>query len=181
MRELIPLARRRTAILTIESALARIEASHPGRPLVVVSALAAGADRLLAEAVLRRPGARLRVVLPLPKFDFLDDFAMPALKEEFLRFLARTDEVAELPARASRDQAYAAASDRVLDGVDVLVAVRDGQAAQGRAETAEVVARGHARRLPLAWVHGGNRKSGTVEATSPGADQGRVTHENLLR
>ncbi len=163
----------------IEKALARIEASHPGRSLVVISSLAEGADRLVAEAVLRRPGARLRVVLPLPKFDYLDDFVTPGSKEAFLRFLARTDEVVELPACASREDAYAAASDRVLDGVDVLVAVWDGQDAQGQAGTAEVVARARARRLPLAWVHAGNRKPGTMEPTSLGADQGRVTYENL--
>jgi RyR domain len=163
----------------IETAIARIEASHPGRPLVVVSALAEGADRLVADAVLRRPGARLEAVLPLPKFDFLDDFAAPGSKEEFLRLLARADEVTELPTRASRDEAYAAANDHLLDGVDVIVAVWDGHDAQGRGGTAEVVTRARARRLPLAWVHAGNRKPGTMEPTSQGADQGRVTYENL--
>jgi hypothetical protein len=163
----------------VEAALARIEASHPGRSLTVVSALAEGADRLVAEAVLRRPNSRLRAVLPLPKFDLINDFTSPDSKEEFLRFLARTDEVVELPACASRDEAYAAANDRLLDGIDVLVAVWDGQDAQGEGGTADVVARARARRLPLAWVHAGNRKPGTMEATSLGADQGRVTLEHV--
>jgi hypothetical protein len=163
----------------IEKALARIEANNPGRSLVVVSALAEGADRLVAEAVLRRPGARLRVVLPLPKFDYLTDFTTPESKEEFLRFLARTDGVVELPAQPTRNDAYAAASDRVLDGIDVLVAVWDGKCARGKAGTAEVVARARARRLPLAWVHAGNRKPGTMEPTTLGADQGQVTFDNM--
>jgi hypothetical protein len=163
----------------IEVALARIEGSHPGRSLVVISSLAEGADRLVAEAILRRPASRLRAVLPLPKFDYLDDFATPDSKEAFLRLLARSDEVVELPARASRVEAYAAASDRVLDGVHVLVAVWDGRGAQGQGGTAEVVARARTRHLPLAWVHAGNRKPGTMEATSLGADQGQVTYENM--
>ncbi|HEY1169312.1 MAG TPA: RyR domain-containing protein [Candidatus Limnocylindrales bacterium] len=163
----------------IEKALARIEAGHPGRSLVVVSSLAEGADRLVAEAVLRRPGARLEAILPLSKFDYLNDFAWPDSKEEFLRFLARTDDVVELPARASRDEAYAAANDRVLDGVDVLVAVWDGNDAQGQGGTAQVVARARARRVPLAWVHAGNRKPGTMEPTSLGPEQGLSTYEGL--
>ena len=163
----------------IEAALARIEACHPGRSLVVLSALAEGADRLVAEVTLRRPGARLEAALPLPKFDFLDDFVSPESKEEFLRFLARADSVTELPAQDSRDEAYAAANDSLLDGVDVLVAVWDGKGAQGHGGTAEVVARVRARGLPLAWVHAGNRKPGTMEPTSLGPDQGKVTYENL--
>ena len=163
----------------IEAAIARIEASHPGRSLVVVSALAEGADRLVTAAVLRRPGSRLRVVLPLPKADLLDDFATLDSKEEFLRLLARADEVTELPAQAGRVEAYAAANDRLLDRIDVLVAVWDGRGVQGQAGTADVVARARVRGLPVARIHAGNRKPGTMEPASLGADQGRVTYENL--
>lgn len=163
----------------IEAAIARIEASHPGRPLVVVSALAEGADRLVAAAVLRRPGARLWAILPLLKSDYVDDFATLDSKEDFLRLLARADEVTELPAQAGRAEAYAAANDRLLDRIDVLVAVWDGRGVQGRAGTADVVARARVRGLPVAWVHAGNRRPGTMEPASLGADQGRVTYENL--
>ena len=170
----------------IEKALARIEGSHPGRVLIAVSALAEGADQLVAEAVLRRPDARLEAVLPLPRFDLLADFTTPESKEEFLRFLDRADFVTELPgsgggkeAGADRDAAYAAASAEMLKGVDVLVAIWDGAAAQGEAGTADVVARARARNMPLAWIHAGNRKPGTLEATTLGAEQGHVTFENL--
>jgi len=163
----------------IENALARIEGEYPGRSLMVVSSLAEGADRLVAAAVLKRPHSCLQAVLPLPKFDYLGDFATPASKEDFLRFLARTDDVVELPAQPSRDDAYAAANDRLLDGVDVLIAVWDGKGAQGHGGTAEVVGRARASHLPVAWVHAGNRKPGTMEPTSLGADQGKVTYENL--
>jgi hypothetical protein len=173
----------------IEKALARIEGSHPGRALIVVSALAQGADQLVTEAVLRRPDARLEAVLPLPRFDLLADFTTPESKEQFLRFLARADFVTELPAKAgatgakaagaARDAAYAAANKRVLDSVDILIAVWDGGDAHGDGGTADVVARARARNLPLAWVHAGNRLPGTMEAMSLGSEQGRVTYENL--
>jgi hypothetical protein len=77
------------------------------------------------------------------------------------------------------EEAYAAANDRLLEKIDVLVAVWDGREAQGRGGTAEVVARARACHLPLAWVHAGNRKPGTVESTTLGPEQGRVTFENL--
>ena len=163
----------------VEAALDRIEATFPGRAPVVVSALAEGADRLVAEAVLRRSGARLRVVLPMARSEYLADFATPQSRGAFLALLARADSVAVLPARATRDEAYAAANDRMLDEVDVLVAIWDGQGAQGQGGTAEVVARARARRLPLAWVHAGNRAPGTMVATSLGAEQGSVTFENV--
>ena len=163
----------------IEAAIARIEITFPGRPLVVVSALAEGADRLVAEAVLARPGSRLRAILPMPQADYLDDFATSESRDAFLYLLARADEVVELSPHASRDEAYAAANALMLERIDVLVAVWDGQAAQGQAGTAEVVARARARSLPLAWVHAGNRKSGTLEPAKLREDQGLVSYENL--
>jgi hypothetical protein len=163
----------------IEAVLARIKASRPGQSLVVVSALAEGADRLVAAAVLRRPGSRLQAVLPLPKFDYLEDFETAESKEAFLGLIARADKVEEPPAGVTRPKAYAVANEHLLDGIDILIAVWDGQGAQGEGGTAEVVARARALRLPLAWVHAGNRKPGTMEPTSLGAEQGKVTYENL--
>jgi len=163
----------------VEAALDRIEAAFPGRAPVVVSALAEGADRLVAEAVLRRPGARLVAVLPMPAWDLEADFATAESRAEFAALLARAAEVVEVPARSTREEAYAAANEWLLDNVDVLVAVWDGAGAQGQGGTAEVVARARARHLPLAWIHAGNRAPGTAQATSLGPDQGRVTYENL--
>jgi hypothetical protein len=163
----------------VEAALDRIEAAFPGRALVVVSCLAEGADRLVAEAVLRRPGARLVAVLPMPRGELVADFATPESRAEFEALLARAAEVVELPARTTRDEAYAAANEWMLDNVDVLVAVWDGVGARAQGGTTEVVAPARVRHLPLAWVHAGNRKLGTIEATTLEADQGRVTFENL--
>ena len=53
------------------------------------------------------------------------------------------------------------------------------RAHEGQGGTGEVVAQARARGKPIAWIHAGNRKPGTMEPTSLGADQGRVTYENL--
>ena len=163
----------------IEAALARIAETHPGRSLTIVSALAEGADRLAMAAAMKRGGTRLIAVLPLPKYDYLADFESAQSKDEFLRLLAGADEVIELPARASREAAYAAAGDAILQRADVILAIWDGQDAQGQGGTAEVIAGARTRSKPTAWIHAGNRKPGTMEPTSLGSDQGRVTFENL--
>ena len=163
----------------VESALDRIEAAYPGRALVVVSCLAEGADRQVAEAVLKTPGARLVAVLPMPRGELVADFATAESRAEFAALLARAAEVVELPARATRDEAYAAANERMLDEVDVLAAVWDGAGVQGQGGTAEVVARARARHMPLTWIHAGNRVPGTMAATTLEPDQGHVTFENL--
>jgi hypothetical protein len=163
----------------VEQALRRIEAAYPERPLKIFSALAEGADRLALGPALKRADSRFVAVLPLEKYDYLSDFGSSESKDDFLRLLTGADEVVQLPAQAEREQAYEAAGDYVCEQVDVLLAVWDGKGAQGQGGTAEVVARARARRLSLAWVHAGNRKPGTMEPTSLGPDQGRVTYENL--
>jgi hypothetical protein len=163
----------------VDAALDRIEAAFPGRPPVVVSCLAEGADRLVAEAVLRWPGARLVAVLPMPRGELVADFATAESLAEFEGLLGRAAEVVELPALARRDECYAAANKWMLGGVEVLVAVWDGAEARGLGGTAEVVAQARASHLPLAWIHAGNRGSGAMGPTSLGADQARVEFEGL--
>ena len=85
----------------------------------------------------------------------------------------------ELPPRATRAEAYAAAGDAILQRADIMLAIWDGRGAQGQGGTAEVIAGARARGKPTAWIHAGNRQPGTMEPTSLGSDQGRVTYENL--
>jgi hypothetical protein len=163
----------------VEAALDRIEAAFPGRAWVVVSCLAEGADRLVAEAVLRRAGARLVAVLPMPRGELVADFATVESRAEFEGLLGRAAEVVELPARGTRDEAFAAANERMLDQVDALVAIWDGADSKGMGGTAEVVAQARARMMPLVWVHAGNLRPGTMECPNLGAEFDSVTCENL--
>ena len=167
----------------IETGLAavagRIEAAFPGVPWTIVCALAEGADRLVTRRLLDRPATRLVAVLPLPVRDYEAGFSDDGSREEFRSLLHRADDVVELTTADGGDAAYEAVGRAIVDRADVLVAVWDGQAAQGRGGTGAVVARARARGLPLAWVHAGNRRPGTLEPTSAGAEQGEVTFERL--
>jgi hypothetical protein len=162
----------------VEASLRRIETRFPGEALTVISALAEGADRLVAHRVLDRSGSRLVVPLPLPQASYMTDFGSEASRLEFLRLLARAERVIEMSPASDRNAAYEAAGEYVLDNSDVLITLWDGRPSRGRGGTAEIVRRARERRLPIAWVHVGNREPGACEATSLGDEQGLVTFEN---
>jgi hypothetical protein len=156
----------------------RLEEAFPGR-WTVLSALAEGSDRLVAHRLLARVGTRLVAVLPLARDDYEGDFATEASRREFADLLALADEVVEVAPRASRDEAYEAGGRAVLERADVMVTIWDGQGAQGRGGTGGIVAEARERGLPIAWVHAGNRRPGTLEPTSLGNEQGQVTFERV--
>ncbi len=121
-------------------------------PFRVVSALAEGADRVVARAVLEYPDARLEAILPLTPEDYLEDFGSEESRREFQELLGRcerpvwlrTRRIAEECGDANeqaelRKDAYAEAGRYVVDHCDALIAVWDGEAARGRGGTAEVV------------------------------------------
>lgn len=143
----------------------------------VVSALAEGADRLVADHLLGREGSRLVAVLPLEAEDYETDFATPYSRAEFRHLLARAEEVVILPPQDDRNRAYEACGLDVLDRSDVLVAVWDGEDGQGVGGTGTLVQRARERGTPVVWVHAGNRRPGTDEPTTLGRAQGLVTWE----
>lgn len=163
----------------VDEALQRIEQAFPGQPLTVISPLAEGADRLVVHRVLASSRARLIVPLPLPQSDYMADFESAESKEEFLSLLAQADEVIVLPLAPTRDQAYEAVGRYVLDRCDVVIAIWDGQSAQGRGGTGDIVAQVRQRGLPLTWVHAGNRRPGTEEPITLGKEQGKVSFERF--
>ena len=163
----------------VGQALRQIEQKFPGEPITVVSALAEGADRIVARHVLSRDDAGLIVPLPLAPSDYLSDFHSEDSRAEFLRLLNRADQVDEMSSAPTREQAYEAAGEYVLNNSDVLIAIWDGGNAQGKGGTGEIVARARERGLPIAWIHAGNREPGTQRPTSLGDEQGVVTFENI--
>ena len=141
----------------VEDALQRLHlrfasAGLPRPGLTVASALAEGADRLVAQVVLRGPGAELLVVLPLRRDDYRADFTDAASGQEFDDLLARADTMLLVPPSPSRDDAYAAAGRAVLAQCDVLIALWDGLPARGLGGTAELVAEARALATPLIWI-----------------------------
>jgi hypothetical protein len=118
----------------------------------VVTALAEGADRVVARVALEFRGARLDAVLPMTAEDYLEDFEGEESKREFRELLALCRRPVMLRSRNIRDErnesadqaelrkgAYEAAGHYVADHCDVLIAVWDGKPARGKGGTAEIV------------------------------------------
>jgi hypothetical protein len=123
---------------------------------VLVSALAEGADRLVAANALEL-GYELEAVLPLAPEDYERDFTAVTSRRGFRRLLARARgvEVLDGPRAAgggSRVERYAAAGARVVARSDLLVALWDGEPARGRGGTGEIVSIATAAGVPVVWV-----------------------------
>ncbi len=143
----------------IAEALRRLKEFVPVSPgvglvPVVVSALAEGADRLVAKEVLADKDARLEVALPLPEEEYVKDFRSEASKEEFGCLLSRASETPwQAPNGLDRDEAYERAGHYVVDRCDALIALWDGKKSRGRGGTAEIVGYAQEQGVPIAWVH----------------------------
>jgi len=125
-----------------------------GTPLAwtIVSALAAGADCIVADAVLAQPDARLEVITPLPLAEYRKDFTSPRDRDRFERLLRRAASVQELgddggsaqaiadgDRDAARDRAYLRVGQAVVRRCQLLIAIWNGRRAAGLGGTGDVV------------------------------------------
>jgi len=136
----------------VQQFLAQIAVAARTPALGLVSGLAEGADRHLARLALDA-GYALHAVLPFARETYAHDFSGSASRTQFNELLARAGRVTELPGRPGFSaQAYRRAGHALLDEADVLLAVWDGQPAQGAGGTAEVVNEACRRRMPVIHV-----------------------------
>jgi hypothetical protein len=100
--------------------------------LVLLSPIAEGADRLVANEILNRTGWLLEVVLPLEASDYMRDFETAESKEEFKRLMAAAVKTQTLPAKETRNEAYEAVGHFVVDNSDILIALWNGKDSAGK-------------------------------------------------
>jgi hypothetical protein len=121
--------------------------------LVVVSALAEGSDRVVAEAGLAAEFS-LEVVLPFTKAEYLRDFESAASREVFEALVGRAVSVIALDGnRAQENRAYEAAGLVMLANCDLLIAIWDQNEASGVGGTALVVDRAVNEGIPVVLVN----------------------------
>jgi hypothetical protein len=138
-----------------KEALAAVQRACPGAPIVVLSPIAEGADRIVARAGLQA-GHALRCVLPFVRAEYARDFATDASRAEFVALLGSAAEVVELDGHRATpehaDTAYAAAGAWVVERADVLIAIWNGLRARNRGGTGDVVQQALAAGLPVIWI-----------------------------
>jgi hypothetical protein len=123
----------------------------------VLSALAEGADRIVARIALDAElglGADLGAVLPMAAEDYLEDFGCYESRREFGQLLSLATAQTALhrgpaPRGQARNAAYNRAGRYIVDRSDLLIAVWDGRVAQGHGGTAEVVEYARQQKVPV--------------------------------
>lgn len=138
----------------IARAVYRSEERGP-RPFMlrVVSPLAEGADRLVAEAGLAT-GAELDIPLPFPRSEYEKDF--PNSVPAFRALLAKGHVFAldglrdDGPAQA---ESYEAVGRFVVRNSDLLIAIWDGKRERGQGGTGQIVSFALRAGMPVWWIH----------------------------
>jgi hypothetical protein len=118
---------------------------------VVVSALAEGADRLVAKKFLER-GSTLEVILPLSPAEYKKDFKTPDSLREFGDLCNEAERVTVMGPQETRNLAYLACGQEVVKHSDIVVAVWDGQATRGEGGTGDIVQYAKDHQVPLIWI-----------------------------
>ena len=134
---------------------------------VIVSSLAEGSDRIVADAGLAA-GFGVEVVLPLNRTEYARDFETEASRSAFEGLLARSAAVFNLNGAADeRPRAYEAAGFVMLANIDLLIAIWDGAEVSGVGGTAQIVGRAIADGIPIIWIE--PAKPGVMQISLPQA------------
>lgn len=127
----------------IEHELRKTIAAWP--TLTGVSSLAKGADQMFAGAILAA-GSALEAVIPCR--DYASTFD-PADRAAYADLLGRASKVMTLDFGAPSEDAFLAAGRYVAGSVDHLVAIWDGEQAQGRGGTGDIVRHARSINVPV--------------------------------
>lgn len=134
--------------IAVRKILHGLQTQYPSTPLVVLSPLAEGADRLAAEVALEM-GARLVVPLPMPQELYEQDFRSPDSLADFHRLLACAERQVAIHMLApekevallalARDRQYEAMGKYIAHQSQILIALWDGTDSGKIGGTAEIV------------------------------------------
>jgi hypothetical protein len=124
--------------------------------LRIISPLAEGSDRLVAEEAVKL-GFELQCPLPFPRDDYERDFATPESRKHFRDFSKEATAILELDGSRESSQAenraYENVGRTVLRHSDLLIAIWDGERAEGRGGTAQIVKEAVQLGIPVIWIH----------------------------
>ena len=140
----------------LQDAMERLDAQpwfreEPPR-LRVMSALAEGADRIVADIAIAH-GYELDAVVPFMPDEYAKDFHDQASHDHYNRLLTAAGRVLVLPGRRDPDsRAYALAGEALVAHSTIIIAVWDGAPALGRGGTGEVVARAVETNVPVIHI-----------------------------
>jgi hypothetical protein len=176
----------------IESAENIIEKSFGKCFMNILTPLARGGDRLVAEVLLKINNSRLIAVLPFDKNEYMKDFCTSEHKNvcesefgdccEFKYWLTEhASEIIEMPGCPNREDAYDWTGHFIVDKCDVLIAVWDGEESNGKGGTADIVKAALDIGKPVFHVWAENCKQQEKESSTLSDKYGIVRWANFPR
>lgn len=121
----------------------------PAKPKIRFVTMAAEGADLSGTSAAMTAGADIAFIMPFAWDEYCADF-QPANLSKIRQFLANASSSFELPGRRDEGpRAYERANDIILENIDLLIAVWDGERARGRAGTGDVVQRAATMGLPI--------------------------------
>jgi len=146
----------------------------------VISPLAEGADRLVADVVLKH-GGTLEALLPLPIEEYEKDFTTPESNHEFRELLAESHRVTvtdcgvPLDDPNYRQKSYLRVGQETVARCDILIALWDGEPSRGIGGTADIVALALKQKKPVFIVS--TSQPGKMELLNGGTLQAKFISE----
>lgn len=140
----------------------------------IISPLAEGADRLVADVVLKH-GGMLEALLPMPVEEYEKDFVTLESKREFREFLTQSHRVMVTECGATlddpnyRQKSYLRVGEETVACCDILIALWDGLSSRGIGGTADIVALALMKNKPVFIVS--TSQPGKVELLNGGTLQ----------
>ena len=178
----------------IKDQLNTIKRDYPDHEYIIVSSLAEGADRLVAELAMDQLNAKLHVPLPLPLELYLEDFVQKEREtgqsdsatslDRCQNLLAAADVAAEIPQKfggfdelantdpnlakpSPRQHQYAYCGAYLVQHCHELICIWDGEPSRGTGGTAEVVGWRKAGTVPEIYRWTGLQVGPAVTMTAP--------------
>ncbi|MEA1977008.1 MAG: hypothetical protein U9N80_03825 [Chloroflexota bacterium] len=169
----------KSIISSVDEALHVIQSSFPAEHMTILSPLAEGADRMVANRAIAIGGTKLIAILPMPIENYQVDFQSSSSRVEFHNLLQLADEVIELPRTSKREESYRRAGEYLVAHCDVLIAIWDGLPVRGPGGTAEVVALARKQNLPMVWIYVKQDVGEKEKTATPDAKHGDVYFERI--
>jgi hypothetical protein len=147
---------------------------YAGRKLEMYNPLAPGADQLTAAIALQK-NIPLIVLLPFAQEQYVHEFPEKD-QRTFLKLARKAQKVVQIPFQ-ERKYPYRVLGNYLIDQMDCLIAVWNGQPKRGPGGTGEVVEGFRYKGKPLAWVRADNMLLEKPVLLPPELEHGSIQYE----
>jgi hypothetical protein len=160
---------------SIRKIMNNISNRHPDEQMCFYSPLSPGAD-LLSAKIAVECSIQLFVIVPFNQEKYLLTFSAEDRKL-FLQLIKKAEGIIQL-SEEKHDHVYQMLGDYLVENMDYLIAIWNGQEARGPGGTGEVVQSFKQSRKPLVWIRANNMALDQPVLLPDSLLQGSIQYEN---